>query len=166
MVKLGKQLSSPWWLISKEFCPHLTQIEASRPPIPMPNDDDGIEALTPGHFLIGKPLMALPETTPTESISRLKHWQLRKTLLRHFWKHWSFEYITQLGHFNKWQHPTRNIWPGDLVAIHEDSTKWSLAYVFKVHPGKDNLATIKTSNGIYTRPISKLTLILLDDELW
>lgn len=80
------------------------------------------------------------------------------------------EYITKLGCFNKWQHPTRNIQPGDLVVIHEDSpisTKWSLAHVVEVHPGKDNLvrvAMIKIANGTYTRLVNKLAIILPNDE--
>ncbi len=90
-----------------------------------------------------------------------------KSLLRHFWKRW---YISQLGRFNKWRHPTRNNQPGDLVVIHEDSlisTKWPLARVIEVHPGKDNLvrvATIRTTNGTYTRPITKLAVILPNNE--
>ena len=76
-------------LTYEELSTLLTQIEAclnSRPLVPLPNDDDGIEALTPGHFLIGKPLTALPDVPPTESISLRKRWQLCKALLRHFWK--------------------------------------------------------------------------------
>lgn len=80
------------------------------------------------------------------------------------------EYITQLRCFNKWQHPSRNIQPGGLVVIHEDSpisTKWPLAGVIEVHPGKDGLvrvATIRTANGTYTRPVTKLALILPSEE--
>ena len=49
-------------LTFEELSTLLTQIEAclnSRPLVPLPSDDDGIEALTPGHFLIGQPLQAL-----------------------------------------------------------------------------------------------------------
>ncbi len=90
--------------------------------------------------------------------------------MRHFWKRWSLEYITQIGRFNKWQHPTRNIQPGDLVVIHEDSpiaSRWPLARVIEVHPGKDNLvrvAKIKTTSGVYTRPVTKLAILLPNDE--
>jgi len=51
-------------LTFEEMSTLLTQVEAclnSRPLVPLPNDDDGIEALTPGHFLIGQPLQALPD---------------------------------------------------------------------------------------------------------
>ena len=48
----------------EELTTLLTQIEAvlnSRPLVPLPSDDDGIEALTPGHFLIGRPLESIPD---------------------------------------------------------------------------------------------------------
>ena len=91
-------------LTYEEFSTLLYQIEAclnSRPLVPLPNDDDRIKALTPGYFLVGKPLTALPEATRTDSSppkSQLKRWQLCKSLLQHFWKRWSSEYIiSQLG---------------------------------------------------------------------
>ena len=160
-------------LTYEELSTLLAEIEAclnSRPLVPLPNDDDGIEALTPGHFLIGRPLTALPEVTPTISISLLRRWQLCKSLLRHFWKRWSSEYVSQLGRFNKWRQPTRNIQPGDLVVIREDSpiaTKWPLARIVEVYPGKDKLvrvALVKTANGVYTRPVNKLAVVLPSDE--
>ena len=88
-------------LTYEELSTLLAQIESclnSRPLVPLANDDDGIEALTPGHFLIGRPLQALPDVSSTnDSITLLRRWQLCKLLLRHFWKRWSTEYISQLG---------------------------------------------------------------------
>jgi len=51
-------------LTFEEMSTLLTQVEAclnSRPLVPLPNNGDGIQALTPGHFLIGQPLQALPD---------------------------------------------------------------------------------------------------------
>ena len=162
-------------LTFEELSTTLTQIEAclnSRPLIPLPNDDDGIEALTPGHFLIGRPLEALPDPSfvHADSITLLKRWQLCQALVRHFWKRWSTEYITHIGQFTKWRRPSRNLRVNDIVIIREDSTiptKWPLAKVVKVHPGKDNLvrvATVKTSSGVRTRPVTKLAVLLPSEE--
>ena len=79
----------------------LTQIEAclnSRPLVPINNpDDEGLEVLTPGHFLIGRPLMALPNTSQSyPSMSLIRRWHLCQTLVNHFWKRWSLEYLTTL----------------------------------------------------------------------
>ena len=59
-------------LTFEEVCTFLTQIEAclnSRPLVVLPSDDDCIEALTPGHFLIGRSLEALPDPSNQHSFS-------------------------------------------------------------------------------------------------
>jgi hypothetical protein len=50
---------------------------------------DTIEPLTPGHFLIGRPLEALPDPPESyRSISLLQCWHLCQNLIRHSWKRW------------------------------------------------------------------------------
>ena len=162
-------------LTFEELSTVLAQIEAclnSRPLVPLNNDDDGIEALTPGHFLIGRPLQTLPDDSfiYVDSVSSLCRWKLCQALLSHFWRRWAREYVTQLNHFTKWNHPSRNIAVGDLVIPKDDSplpTRWPLARVIGVKPGGDGfvrVATVKTSSGTYTRPVTKLALLLPDQS--
>ena len=158
-------------LTYEEFSTVLTQIEAclnSRPLIP-PNtaDDDGIQALTPGHFLIGQPLMALPDPSFSyRSVFLLRRWHLCQNLVRHFWQRWSGEYLAALNRYNKWHYPSRNVALGDIVVLREDGTiptNWPLARVIQTHPGKDTLVrvvTVKTANGIYKRPVSKIAVLI------
>ena len=131
------------------------------------------EALTPGHFLIGHPLESLPDPAFSyRSISILRRWHLCQNLVRHFWQRWYTEYVTDLRRFAKWHYlakwhyPTRNVRVGDLVLLQEDGLvpgKWPLARVLQTHPGKDGLVrvvTIKTSNGIYKRPVIKVAVLI------
>ncbi len=87
-------------LTFEELVTVLTQIEAclnSRPLTPLPSDEEGLEALTSGHFLVGRPLESLPEPSFSyRSMSLLRRWNLRQTLVRQFWKRWSSEYLVTL----------------------------------------------------------------------
>ena len=93
-------------LTFEEMSTVLSQIEAclnSRPlgTLP-PNDDDGIEILTPGHFLIGRPLQAIPDHPNSyPPMPTLKRWYLCEALVRHFWERWSCEYLVRMRKHSK-----------------------------------------------------------------
>jgi hypothetical protein len=158
-------------LTFEELTTVFAQIEAclnSRPLTSVTSADvDGIEALTPGHFLIGQPLVALPDPSfEGKSVTVLRRWQLCQSLVQRFWNRWSSEYLTLLNRHNKWRKPTRNLSAGDIVLLKEDTMvpmKWPLGRVTQVHPGKDRLvrvATVRTGKGSYKRPVTKLALLL------
>ena len=161
-------------LTFEELSTILVQIEAclnSRPIAPLPDSDDGIDALTPGHFLIGKPLESLPDPPFSyKPLPLLRRWNLCQKLTRHFWDRWSTEYLSCLRKYTKWHFPTRNLQVGDLVCLCEDNlvpTKWPLGRVVDVRPGADGLVrvvTVRTSKGIYKRPSVKIALILPTDS--
>ena len=159
-------------LTFEEMTTVLAQIEAclnSRPLVSLPPDDDGIDALTPGHFLVGRPLTALPDPALAfRSMSILSRWHLCQALVRHLWQRWSVEYLSSLQRVSKWRHPSRNLRVGDIVVLREDNVtpmNWPIARVMKTHPGQDGLVrvvTVKTSTGTYRRPVVKTVLLLSD----
>ena len=101
-----KRIVSTVKLTFEEMSTVLTQIEAclnSRPLVPLICDEDGFEASTPGHFLIGRPLDSLPDHSLSYcSIPLLRLWHLCQNLVRHFWQRWSTEYLSTLNTFAKW----------------------------------------------------------------
>ena len=165
-----KRIVSNVKLTFEEFATILSQIEAclnSRPLVPLSCDDDGVDALTPGHFLTGRPLKSLPDPAFSyRSVSLLRRWHLCQNLVRHFWQRWSSEYLSSLRKFTKWHHPSRNASVGDIVILQEDGlvpAKWPLAKVIQVHKGRDGLVrvvTVKTQTGVYKRPVHKVALLL------
>ena len=127
-------------------------------------DEDGIEALTLGHFLSGERPESIPDPAfSNRTLSLLRRLYLCQAIARHFWQRWSTEYIS-LRHYTQWHHPTRNVQVGDVVILQEDNmvpTKWPLVKVIQTHTGKDGLVrvvTIKAATGTYKRPVTKIAL--------
>ena len=168
-----KRIVSPVRLTFEEFASVLTQVEAilnSRPLTPIDSpDDDGISTLTPGHFLIGRPLISLPDSQASyKAVSLLKRWHLCQNLVRHFWERWSKEYLCILNKHN-WRFPARNVTVDDVVILQERGmvpTEWPLGRVVGVHPGQDGLVrvvSVKTSRGVYRRPVTKVAVLIPSD---
>ncbi|GFV33299.1 integrase catalytic domain-containing protein [Trichonephila clavipes] len=77
-------------LTYEEFETFLTQIEAclnSRPLTPISNDPNDLSALTPGHFIIGRPLTSIPKHNYIDSNNSYltRRLQIQK-LVQQFWK--------------------------------------------------------------------------------
>jgi Family of unknown function (DUF5641)/Integrase zinc binding domain len=161
-------------LTIEEMMTLLAQIEAcpnSRPLTEMSNDPSDLAVLTPGHFLIGAPLNAIPERDFTTSgINQLTRWQLVTKMLQHFWRRWSGEYLSRLQQRPKWIGEKRDFQIGDIVLLKEDNQppmKWNLGRIIETHPGADNrvrVVTVKTCNSSYKRPISKLCLLPIENS--
>lgn len=157
-------------LTIEEWFTLLAQVEAcvnSRPLTQLRDDVNDITALTPGHFLIGQPLITLIEPRPLLEArpSYLTRWEHTQQLFQQIWDRWHNEYLTELIKRSKWNTTQPNIKIGDLAILREDNSppaQWPLARITEVHPGKDGLVrvvTIQTKNGTYTRPITKIAVL-------
>lgn len=153
-------------LTFEEFTTVLAQIEAilnSRPLCPVSNDPLDLTCLTPAHFLIGEPLTAYPDRDVTLiPDNRLSFWQRCQKIQQHFWQRWSVEYLNQLQNRPKWLKSSENLKKGMVVLLKEDNLpplKWALGRILEIMPGSDGrvrVVKIKTKDGIFARPITKL----------
>ena len=153
-------------LSQMEFATLLTQIEAclnSRPIGSLRDDPDDLSAITPGHFLIGRPLTSLPEVSLSEvPENRLSRWQKVQATREQIWKCWSHDYLHSLHQRNKWQQASPEVRLHELVLLRDPLSppaRWKLARVVKVHPGPDGhvrVVTLRTENSTYERPIAKV----------
>ncbi|XP_069363429.1 uncharacterized protein [Maniola hyperantus] len=145
----------------------LCQIEAvlnSRPLCILSADSADPLPLTPGHFLIGEPLTAIPDVSLIDvPPNRLTRWRWVQQAVQHFWKRWSREYLHEIQQRNKWFHnngpPIRE---GTVVVVCDDNLpplQWRLARVHALHPGLDGVTrvvTLKYGNGLFKRPVVKI----------
>ncbi|GAB1867788.1 Integrase catalytic domain-containing protein [Camponotus japonicus] len=156
-------------LTFEEMTTLLAQVEAclnSRPLQPLTDDPDDLTALTPGHFLIGAPLLAVPEPSlATERDNTLSRWQLLKKMRDHFWERWSREYLQTLACRPKWQKNETGPSIGDLCLLRSETTpptRWPLARITALHPGDDGVTrvvTVRTTSSDLVRPLAKIILL-------
>lgn len=156
-------------LTYEELSTLLSQIEScvnSRPLCPMSSDSNDFTSLTPGHFLVGQPLLSFPDENHMETkINWLTRWQLVQKMHQLFWDRWRMEYLNQLQVRSKWLNHEKQPEINDLVLIKDDNTmsnKWPMARIIDVHPGRDNLirvVTLKTETNTFKRPITKICLL-------
>ncbi len=172
-------------LLHKNVAPHplrfdeiytlLTEVEAilnSRPLVPLHSDDVTEAAcLTPGHFLIGRPIKALPSAADTKSkTSSLKRWNLVQRLTSEIWKQWLGTYLASCAARTKWISLHNPPKPGDIVFLKNETLpsvrSWPLARVVRIFPGDDGqVRTVEVQCGgkLYVRPTVRLIPLLLED---
>ncbi|KAJ0180611.1 hypothetical protein K1T71_004015 [Dendrolimus kikuchii] len=161
-------------LTFEEFSTLLARIEAvlnSRPLCPLSSDPTDFEVLTAGHFLIGRPLTALPEHSHESSPpSTLRRFRLVQALAQRFWTLWSKSYLHTLQSRSKWTTETSRPKIGELVLIKEDNLprlQWKMGRIKKILPGKDDVVRVvelSTKDGSLTRPVTKIARLPLDDN--
>ncbi|UYV60400.1 hypothetical protein LAZ67_1001040 [Cordylochernes scorpioides] len=148
----------------EEFYTLLTQIEAilnSRPLLPLDSNFDSYEALTPSHFLIGSPILAIPDEV-VDDLSHISRWKCIQSMKNIFWKKWSQDYLNLLQARPRWHRTHEDLQSGQLVLMKQDSTPphhWSLARIIKTYKGPDGhvrVVDLKTPKNVLKRPITKI----------
>lgn len=150
----------------------LSQIEAqlnSRPLTPLSEDPSELNVLTPGHFLIGVPLTALPDVdVSNQPENRLQRYEKLQRLVQLHWKRWQREYISELHNYGQRVSPVKNVVEGQIVLLKEDNVPvcvWPMGRVEAIFLGPDQVARVvrvRTEKGSYTRPTSKICVLPIE----
>lgn len=158
-----------------EFYTLLTQIEAclnSRPLTPISNEPSDLEILTPGHFLVHRPLTAVLEPSLEDlKENSLSKWQKVQRYLQIVWKKWSTSYLSDLQNRTKWVIERKNLATNMMVLLKDENQpplRWPLGRIVATHPGKDGkvrVVEVQTKEGLYTRAVSKICVLpILDND--
>lgn len=151
----------------EELLTIITRAEAclnSRPLTSMSSNPNDMIHLTPGHFLIGDSLSALPEVDETKiPINRLTRWRRVSQYSQNLWKRWSCEYLSQLQERSRWAgEKGPNLKVGTVVMIRNENLpplKWRLGRIINVIAGGDGIvrvADVFTANGTLRRAVRQL----------
>ena len=155
-------------LTAVELLTVLQEVEAcinSRPLTFLSDDSDGIEPLTPAHFILGHNQGFFPRATDTQPVRSAADLETmaeaRKTMVDRFWKVWSTEYIRSLPPLSG---PTgkSKLCVGSMVLLRDltPRLKWPLGRITEVFPSKKDgvirTVIVETKNGPLTRSVPRL----------
>lgn len=161
-----KKLLNLTHLTFEEMSTCLAQIESilnSRPLTPISSDPSDFTALTPSHFLIGRPLTSIPHPQIFDAnINRLERYRRIELIKTHFWKRFSDEYVPLLQQKTKWKQSFDQLKENTLVLVKDNTSPpllWLLGRITKVYPGSDKeirVADIKTKKGTLRRAFNNI----------
>ncbi|XP_055622684.1 uncharacterized protein LOC129766199 [Toxorhynchites rutilus septentrionalis] len=149
----------------------LAAILNSRPLTPLSNDPNDYEALTPGHFIAGRPLVSIPSPDLQEiPENRLFLWQKSQSYVQQIWRKWKTHYLSDLHNRTKWTQKRDNPIVGTMVLVKDDNLppqKWCLGRIAETIPGSDGIirvVTVRTKDGLLKRGISKICVLPVRDN--
>lgn len=162
-------------LTFEELTTLFAQVESilnSRPLCPLSSSPDDYLFLSPGHFLIGRPLNALPAPDLQDcNANRLQRYARLEQIRQHFWQRWQTEYIAELQQRTKWKQDKTKIQIGDLVLLAEDFSPplcWRMGRIARLYPGPDGIcrvADVNTPTGCFRRPLVRLCPLMMNEDL-
>ena len=158
--------------IFRAFVAQVSAVLNSRPLSAISSSPNDLSFLTPGHFLIFRPLVAPPiDPDITERSSIRGKWQKAQFLLKRFWTQWKKEYLLDLQARTKWQdHNTPKAKVGDIVLIMDDNQPpmhWTMGKIDSLITGNDGIpriANVKTAHGVIQRLVRKLCPLVTEED--
>lgn len=160
---IGNQVLTP-----SEFYTILLEVANlvnQRPIGRIPNDPDDGAYICPNDILLGRASSQVPQGPFKETKNPRHRVEFVQKIIDSFWKRWSRDVFPSLVPRKKWQVERRNVRVDDVVTVADANAirgKWAVGRILEVYPGPDGRVRnvkVKTSTGVYSRPITKIAVI-------
>ena len=160
---VGEQILAPFELYT--YFLEAANIVNDRPIGRIPNDPDDGSYICPNDILLGRSSQHVPQGPFRETRNPRHRVEFVQKIVDSFWKSWSKDVLPALVPRKKWNSHCRDIQVNDIVTLSDTNLvrgKFAIGRVINVFPGSDGKIRnieVKTANGVYSRPITKVAVI-------
>ena len=160
---IGEQVLSPFELYTCLL--EVANLVNQRPIGRIPNDPDDGSYLCPNDMLLGRSSSQVPQGPFKATKNPRDRVEFVQRIVDSFWIRWTNDVFPSLVPRKKWSKERRNIQVNDVVMTVDANAvrgKWTIGRIVKVHPGSDGKVrnvTLRTPNGEYRRPVTKVAVI-------
>ena len=145
-------------------------------PITYMSTDENIEPLCPSQLITGRRILSLPniadgecadEVVSQESLT--KRMKYVNSVLQHYWRRWSREYVIDLREFHKSKNPKnqRIVTNREVVLVHDEKTprqSWKIGRIIETQTSADGevrgvkVAVVNKKGRLYNlnRPVQRI----------
>ena len=129
------------------------------------NDPDDGAYLCPNDLLLGRASSHIPQGPFLQTKNPRDRVEFLQKILDSFWKRWTRDVFPCLVPRKKWNVERCSVKVNDVVMMVDSNAvrgNWTMGRITEVHPGKEGKirnVTVKTQNGTYRRPNTKIAVI-------
>lgn len=133
--------------------------------VSLETEDD--EPLTPNHLLLGSSSGYKPMCSNNDLRDP---WRRTQKFADQFWRRWVKEYAPDLLRRGKWHNKQQPASVGDIVVVVDENiprNTWPKGIIIETTTAKDGQVRkvkVKTSSGVFERPISKVAILDVGDK--
>ena len=160
---IGDQVLTPFELHTCLL--EVANLVNQRPIGRIPNDPDDGSYLCPNDILLGRASSKVPQGPFHQTQNPRHRFEFVQKIVDSLWTRWTRDVFPSLLPRKKWHSEKRNVRVDDFVIMQSPNAvrgKWNVGRIINVYPGQDGRVRnvkIKTRDGEYQRPISKIAVI-------
>ena len=160
---IGEQVLTPFELYTCLL--EVANLVNQRPIGRIPNDPDDGSYLCPNDILLGRSSSRVPQGPFRETKNPRLRVEFVQKIVDSFWERWTRDVFPSLIPRKKWNAGKRNVRVDDFVIVQTPNAirgNWHIGRIVDVYPGQDGKVRnvrVKTTAGVYDRPVTKIAVL-------